>query len=132
MFNLWNWVYGLTGLSVASIIILIALAFVAPAFFNEAIRPWGKLIGEGTAWVVRKFFAGLAGITSNIDSIFATLVLMIFTYLGAVLYTQTPDKGVPESIRVEYKLVKRTPAEKQAYLKKIGKSDTYSWVRSWF
>lgn len=133
------WFFGVS--STVAIITAIALAFLAPSVLTgimEFLKPWFKLVGEGTANLVRWFGGVLKVAIPDLASPWQTLFVFILSVaigFGSGYTYKTVSKNCPDvspDLRVEYKLILRTPAERKAYLKRIGKTELdYFWSK-WF
>lgn len=125
------WLIGLLGVGGAILFIMFVPGGLT--LLVEFFRPWFKLLGEATAQWVRNRWEGLKDMFDNWKTA-VTAATMVAIAFGAGYYYRGgyTCPAVSAEIREDYKLVKRTAAEKKAYLKKTGSSDLYVWWKTWF
>jgi len=137
-----NWIAWLFGVSsTVAIIVAIALAFLAPSVLvgiMEFVKPWLKLLGEKSAgfvrWCIDVLKVAIPDILSPWQTFLAFLVIVALSFGSGYMYKSVANScpDVALSIRADYKLVKRTAAEKKVYLKSVGKSDWDVFWATWF
>jgi hypothetical protein len=121
-----------------SLILYLALAALAPGVVTAAsswlvaLSPLVKGVSEGLVWFAQAMWAGFKDMIDDPRSV----LFMFVVAATSMLYMQAinPSRGAKTNceqcianLRVDYKFIKRTPAERRAYLKSVGKTDTSSW-----
>ncbi len=93
----------------------------------DIVSPLLKGISEGLVEFTKVIYIGFRDIIDNVNTVITVLLFGCVVYLGSILYTQkscTIDcEQCITDLRKDYKFIERTPSEKKAYLKKIGKGD---------
>lgn len=129
-----SWVLWLIGiLGVGGAIAFIAFVPGGLLLLTEFLRPWATIAGQGTAWFFKRRIEGLYNILfTDIKTTVTALIVSAMLFFGGYQYHKYTSPEIAESVRIDYRLVKRTPAEKKAYLKTKGYSEIGAWWRSWF
>lgn len=136
-----NWLSWLLGISsTLAIVVAVALAFLAPSVLvgiMEFLKPWLKLLGEASAGLVRRIGKILKVSIPDLLSPWQTFLTYFASIALAALagyWYASVDKCPPvdPSLRVDYKLIKRTSKEREDYLKRIGKTEWNVFWEKWF
>lgn len=125
------------GISLSAIAYIAAIVLLGPIAVHSFLAPILKLLGEWVAgvagWFVRMLTVSIPDLLSPWQTVVTALLSLSLAFGGGYYYASV-DKcpSVSESIRVEYRLTKRTAAEKKDYLRKIGKSEWDIFWSKWF
>lgn len=118
------------------IITWVLIALFAPSVLSvvaeylKALSPLVKGFAEGMVWLVKALWDGIKDIADNINTILTVAILVVSVFMYSRL-THTSVCNYEQSlaeIRKDYKFVKRTPAERAAYLRSKGHTGI---VESW-
>ena len=130
LFNYGGFVVG------GGIITWVLIALFAPSVLSvaaeylKALSPLVKGFAEGIVWLVKVIWDGVKDITDNINTILTVVILVVSAFMYAKLdngvKTQSAEQAIQE-LRKDYKFIKRTPAERAAYLKSTGQRNE-SWL----
>lgn len=119
-------------LSVTGIVVGVLLLLFAPAIarvLGEFLSPIAKAVGEFVVWFFRDIlWNGFKDMTDNLASIVFVVTCIV---IGGWALSQPKDcKAAVEKaiakLRLDYKFVPRTPAEKKA-IRKENQSQTFPW-----
>ena len=113
----------------------VALALLAPSVVQVAaawlvnLAPLVKGLSEAVVEIIRRLWDGFLDVVDNINTVMLLAVVLVGGYVTGMTSSDRgpscPAKVTCEEciakFRPDYRFVKRTPAEKKAYLEKQGR-----------
>lgn len=143
MTSLFNWLPWIGATGIAG---YIALALLAPSVLQVAsawlvsLSPLIKGLSEGLVDLTRRMWDGIQDVADNFNTVLFVLVAIASGYF----FGMVGDKDVAckdgkqvtcedciDKFRVDYKFIKRTAAEREAYLRRVGRKPEPS-LFDWF